>query len=221
MSKYKGIIFDLDGTLLDTLSDLANSVNEALESYSYPTHAKDAYRLKIGRGFRNLIEQSMPENTDPAIIDAGLQRFLAAYSENYNKETKPYEGIVSLLTALQQKGIALAVNSNKRDDYTHNLLRQLLPELDFIAVYGERHDVAKKPDPQAALKIAGLMKLEPQEIVYIGDSKTDMVTAHNAGMDSIGVLWGFRDEAELKQYHATYLVKRPQEIYDIIFPESE
>ena len=95
MSRYKGIIFDLDGTLLDTLSDLANSVNEVLASYGYPIHAKEEYRVKIGKGFRNLIEQSMPEDTEPAIIEEGLGKFIKAYHENYKKETKPYGGIVS------------------------------------------------------------------------------------------------------------------------------
>lgn len=216
MDRYKGVIFDLDGTLLDTLSDLANSVNEVLAGYGYPTHTKDAYRLKIGRGFRNLIEQSMPENTDSATIDAGLQRFLEAYHKNYNKETKPYEGIVPLLKALNRTGILLAVNSNKRDDYTTNLIKLLLPDIDFVAVFGERDGIAKKPDPHAALEIAKQMKLEPKDILYVGDSKTDMITATNAGMSSIGVLWGFRDERELEDHKATYIVKRPQGIYNIV-----
>jgi phosphoglycolate phosphatase len=215
MNKYKGIIFDLDGTLLDTLSDLANSVNEVLAVYGYPTHTKEAYRLKIGRGFRNLIEQSMPENTDTAIIEAGLQRFLEAYDRNYCKETKPYEGIVLVLRALRRNGILLAVNSNKRDDYTRQLIKLLLPDIEFVAIYGEREGVAKKPDPQAAWEIAKQMALDTKDILYVGDSKTDMVTATNAGMNSIGVLWGFRDEKELDEHKATYIVKRPQGIYNI------
>ncbi|MCC5467248.1 HAD family hydrolase [Pelosinus baikalensis] len=217
MSRYKGIIFDLDGTLLDTLSDIANSVNEVLASYGYPTHTKEEYRTKIGKGFRNLIEQSMPEDTEPAIIEEGLGKFIKAYHENYKKETKPYGGIVSLLKALNNKGIPIAVNSNKRNDYTNNLLRYLFPDIVFSAIYGERSGFAKKPDPQAALEIAKQMQLDPKEVLYIGDSKTDMITAQNAGMDSIGVLWGFRDEAELRHHNATYVVKRPQGIYNIIF----
>jgi len=220
MSRYKGIIFDLDGTLLDTLSDLANSVNEVLTSYGYPTHSKEEFRVKIGKGFRNLIEQSMPEDTEPAIIEEGLGKFIKAYHENYKKETKPYGGIVSLLKALNNKGMPIAVNSNKRNDYTNNLLRYLFPDIVFSAIYGERPGFAKKPDPQAALEIAKQMQLDPKEVLYIGDSKADMITAQNAGMDSIGVLWGFRDETELRNHNATYVVKRPQGIYNIAFLES-
>ncbi len=220
MSRYKGIIFDLDGTLLDTLSDIANSVNEVLVNYGYPTHSKEEYQIKIGKGFCSLIEQSMPDNTESAILKEGLEKFINAYHKNYKKETKPYGGIVSLLKALNNKGMPIAVNSNKRNDYTNNLLQYLLPGIAFSAIYGERPGCVKKPDPQAALEIAEQMQLDPKEVVFIGDSKTDMITARNAGMDSIGVLWGFRDEAELRQYNATYVVKRPHSIYNIVFLES-
>ncbi|SFL47803.1 HAD family hydrolase [Pelosinus propionicus] len=220
MNRYKGVIFDLDGTLLDTLSDISNSVNEVLASYGYPIHAKEEYRAIIDKDFHDLIEQSMPEDIELAYIEEGVEKFIKAYHKNYKKETKPYGGIVSLLKAFNHEGMPIAVNSNKRNDYTNKLLRYLFPDVVFSAIYGERAGFAKKPDPLAALEIAKQMQLDSKEVLYVGDSKTDMLTAKNAGMDSIGVLWGFRDEVELSDHNVTYVVKQPQDIYNIVFLES-
>lgn len=216
MSNYKGIIFDLDGTLLDTLSDLSNSVNQVLENYEYPTHAKEVYKKKIGKGFKDLISKSMPESANEQQKEAGLAEFLKIYDRDYMKETKPYDGIVDMLHTLQDNQIKIAVNSNKRSDYTNALVKKNFSDIVFVECFGERQDVPKKPDPTSAMELRNLMNLKSNEILYIGDSKTDIQTASNANMDSIGVLWGFRDEEELQSHGATYIAKTPADIIKIV-----
>lgn len=216
MSKYKGIIFDLDGTLLDTLTDLSNSVNQVLKVNDFPTHSKDDYRQLIGKGFKDLITRSMPDNINEECIEKGLTKFLEIYDQDYMKETKPYDGIMELLIDLQSLDIKLAVNSNKRNDYTNELIKKNFPEIHFIECFGERKDVPKKPDPTSAFELRNLMDLKSEEILYIGDSKTDIQTAKNANMDSIGVLWGFRDLKELQANGATYIAKKPEDILKIV-----
>lgn len=215
MYKYQGIIFDLDGTLLDTIEDISDSVNEVLDNYGFPNHGYDDYKLKIGNGFKNLLEKSLPEDTDIDINEA-LTLFIEAYSRRYQNKTKPYNGIIDLLDKLNQIGIKLGINSNKRNDYTNQLANKFFKDIPFIQILGERKGVPKKPNPASALEIASLMGLDPKEILYIGDSKTDLLTAKNADMHSVGVLWGFRSYDELAMYNATYIVNSPQEIVDII-----
>ncbi len=214
---YRGIIFDLDGTLINTLDDLADSVNEALLESGYPTWPVDDYRLKVGRGFRNLMENSIPadKREDGAVIDAVLKRFVAAYDRRYMNKSCPYKGMEALLAALEAEYIQVAVNSNKRTDYTEKLIAKLFPRTPFVAVFGERQGVPKKPDPAGALEIADMMKLEPEEILYIGDSGTDMQTGKNAGMDTVGVAWGFRGSGELSANGAVYIVETAEEILSV------
>lgn len=218
MKKYKGIIFDLDGTLINTLEDLADSVNEALEQMGYPTWPVEAYRLKVGRGFRNLMENSVPEvvREDDRVIGQMLDYFVAAYDRRYLDKSHPYEGIDRLLDELSAKGIFLAVNSNKRTDYTEKLIDKLFHRIPFVGVFGERAGVPKKPDPAGALELCGRMGLLPEQVLYIGDSGTDMKTGKNAGMDTIGVGWGFRGFGELRENGAVYLAETVQDILDIV-----
>lgn len=216
MNKYKGIIFDLDGTLLDTLTDLSNSVNQVLKANDFPTHSKDDYRQLIGKGFKDLITRSMPDNINEECVEKGLTQFLEIYDQDYMKETKPYDGIMELLINLQNLGIKLAVNSNKRNDYTNELIKNNFSNIHFIECFGERKEVPKKPDPTSAFELRNLMDLKSEEILYIGDSKTDIQTAKNANMDSIGVLWGFRGLKELQANGATYIAKTPADILMIV-----
>ena len=214
---YQGVVFDLDGTLLNTLYDLSDSVNQALETYGYSGHSSEEYKKMIGGGFYNLIERSLPkEARSGEIIEKVLEEFLSVYDRNYINRTAPYDGIEELVRQLAEKGIRLGVNSNKRTDYTQALVRKFFPETAFVAVIGNCREYPKKPDPAAALEIASRMGLAPAEIVYIGDSKTDMLTGENAGMDTIGVTWGFRDEEELRKYNATKVVRNPGEILEYI-----
>ncbi|MCI9487187.1 MAG: HAD family hydrolase [Lachnospiraceae bacterium] len=216
--EYKGIIFDLDGTLIDTLEDLADSVNEALEQMGYPVWPVEAYRFKVGRGFRNLMENSVPETVreDGGVIDRMLGFFVEAYDRRYMNKSHPYEGVDELLDGLVGKGIFLAVNSNKRTDYTEKLIDKLFGRIPFVGVFGERAGVPKKPDPAGALELCGRMGLEPGEVLYVGDSGTDMKTGRNAGMDTVGVGWGFRGFPELEENGAVYLAETVQDILSLV-----
>ena len=195
MKTYKGIIFDLDGTLLDTIEDLRDSVNDVMKIYGWKEHDTKACKQMVGNGFRKLIKRALPEDKqkNELFIDEAVNQFSKAYQKRYLNKTIPYEGILKLLESLEEKGIK-------------------------IAVYGERESerIPKKPDPSAALEIADLMKLPKEEILYIGDSKTDMQTGQNAGMDTIGVSWGFRGRKELEENHASYVVDHPEDILKFI-----
>jgi len=213
MKVYKGIIFDLDGTLLNTIEDLSDSVNYALSSFGFPEHSYEAYKKKIGKGFRNLIESSLPEGGfDDTMLVNILTVFLKIYDKKYMEKTRPYDGITGMLDAVTGMGIKTGVNSNKRMDYTNALIQKFFADIPFVEIFGEREGVPRKPDPSSALQIAGLMGLAPEEVLYIGDSKTDIQTGQNAGMDTVGVLWGFRDYEELVSHEATYIIETPEEI---------
>lgn len=220
MRKYKGIIFDLDGTLLDTIEDLTDSVNDVMDIYHFPKHDVNACKMMVGNGFRRLIGRALPEDKqkDEAFIDEALTKFAQAYHKRYLNKTMPYDGIIQMIKVLEQKGVLVAVNSNKRGDYTTALVNKFFAQNSMIAVYGERESegIPKKPDPTAALQIAERMHLPVSEVLYIGDSKTDMQTGQNAGMDTIGVAWGFRGPEELKENHATYIVEQPQDILNYV-----
>ena len=224
--KTDGIIFDLDGTILDTITDLSNSVNEALKTYGFPGHTEAEYKLIIGNGFENLIRTSLPaaetfsaEKSYEETVKAVLNTFVGIYREHYMDFTAPYEGIHEMLRNLRDRGILLGVNSNKREDYTAALIRKHFPDIPFAMVIGQRADLPKKPDPAAAFLIAdrmaeqlGKASREMLTIAYIGDSKVDMKTARNAGMISCGVTWGFRGEQELFENGAEHIFRRPEEI---------
>lgn len=217
MLKYKGAIFDLDGTLLNTIMDLSDSVNAVLNELHYPLHSYEEYKKRIGHGFRNLIEVSLPaEAVNDELVEKGLQLFLKAYDERYREKTVPYNGICELMADLNQSGVVMAVNSNKRNDYTQTLINDFFPGIPFVAVFGERTGVPKKPDPSTALEIAAKMGVLAEEIVYIGDSSTDIQTGKNAGMDTIGVSWGFRGRTEMEQSGSSFVVDNPIQILNII-----
>jgi len=216
MKKYRGVIFDLDGTLLDTIDDISDSMNDVLKQYSHPTFTSEEYKLKIGGGFKNLALNSFPKGTLEKIINESIELFANMYDKRYMNKSKPYEGIDELLDILVDKDIKLGVNSNKRNDYTNNLVNNFFQKIPFVAVYGECKDIPTKPDPTLVLKITKAMDLKPEEILYVGDTNTDMMTAGNAGIDSVGVLWGFRSYEELNKYGAKYIISNPKELLDII-----
>lgn len=216
MNKYKGIIFDLDGTLLNTIEDISDSMNEVLQAFNLNTYSYEEYKHKIGGGFRNLILNSFPEGTDENTISRALEMLLKIYSEKYINKTQPYDGINKLLNLLVERDMKLGVNSNKKDEYTKNLIYKFFDSIPFIDVYGQRENVQIKPDPTTALEIAENMNLKPEEILFIGDSNTDILTAKNAHMDSVGVLWGFRSREELSKHGAKYIVSDWKEILDIV-----
>lgn len=214
---FRAVLFDLDGTLLDTLQDLADAVNRVMAKRGHPTHTVEAIRWFIGEGARSLVERALPETARTETeIEAALADYRADYSQNWNVATKPYAGIVPLLLELQARGLALGVLSNKPHAMTARCVAGYLREFPFKAILGQRDEVAKKPDPEGAHEAANLMGCTPGEILYVGDTAVDMQTARAAGMIALGATWGFRPESELRDNGADAIVHRPLAILDFL-----
>ncbi|MFA7090599.1 MAG: HAD family hydrolase [Arcobacteraceae bacterium] len=212
----KGIIFDLDGTLIDSLEDIAQSMNDVLKEFDLPTHELSAYNQFVGDGALYLIQRAVPKNSSQEYIEAILTRYKEVYDKAIYHSTKPYDGIYELLKQLQNAHYKMGILSNKPHEFTLKYAQTLFKAFNFSQVHGQKEEVPKKPHPQGALNIAKAFNLTSNEIVYIGDTPTDIHTAHNAKMKSIGVLWGFRTKEELQEAGATFLAKHPHDIWDIL-----
>lgn len=214
---YKGIIFDLDGTLADTLTDIADSMNRVLQERGYPLHPVEDYKYLIGRGLENLVTTSLPGKFRlPSIVTACLASLIGDYRDNCLVRTHLYPGIESLLSRLQEMGIKLAVFSNKADDLTQIIVKSLMPGIRFAKIVGARPDYPKKPDPSGARLISDFLEINPEQMIYLGDSDVDMLTARGAGMLAVGVLWGFRTKEELLTHGADYLLNDPSELMALL-----
>lgn len=214
---YKAVIFDLDGTLLDTLEDLADSMNAVLERNSYPTYPVDAYKYLVGNGMRTLVRRAFPDDMqEDENIDRGVSAMRDEYSRRWKNKTKPYNGIAEMLNNLVNRGLKIAVLSNKSDDFTKLIIKNLLPEWKFDLVFGERPGIPIKPNPAGALEIARTLEISPAEFLYLGDTGVDMKTAVSAGMYAVGVLWGFREAEELTECGAKLLISHPSSILDLL-----
>jgi phosphoglycolate phosphatase len=219
MMVYKAVLFDLDGTLLDTIEDIAYAANRVLAWRGLPVHPKDAYRAAVGNGARHLMERVLPEiNRDPGTIEECFAAFLKEYGEHWNVRTKPYPGVPEMLDALQARGLKMAVLSNKPADFTRNCVYEILSKWKFDPVIGAENGIPSKPDPAGALAIAERLGIPPEGFVYLGDSGVDMKTANAAGMFAVGALWGFRSREELQQEGAKILLERPQDIISLFQP---
>lgn len=215
--KYQAVIFDLDGTLLDTLEDLADSMNAVLEEMQFPTHKPDSYRYFVGEGMRTLAKRVLPVGCqDEARIDLVVQRMSSEYDKRWKVKSRPYPGIEEVLGSLTEFGLSIAVLSNKPDAFTQVMVPALLPGWQFSQVVGARAGVPVKPDPQAALEIAAKLGLSPERILYVGDTATDMLTANAAGMVAVGVAWGFRPVEELLEHGAKSIIGYPGELMDLV-----
>ena len=215
--KFKAVIFDLDGTLIDTLDDLADSMNNVLRNAGFPIHEKDKYKYFVGDGMKNLVKRALPiGNYEDSVIEAYLSQMKFEYSKNWKVKSKPYPGIPELLDSLEQTKIPKAVLSNKAHEFTVQVINELLPKWHFDFVFGERLGITRKPDPRGALEIARSLGIKPCDILYVGDTSTDMKTALNAGMYAVGVLWGFREKPELLEYGAAVTIAHPSELIDLI-----
>ena len=214
---YRGLISDLDGTLLDTLQDLADSVNAALGRLGLPGHELEAYKYFVGDGRRMMALRALPEDRRD---EATLERLSVLITEEYffgwTSKTRPYEGIPELLDALTSRGIRMAVLSNKPHEYTYPMVGELLSRWSFEVVAGESPEFPKKPDPTGARRILSVMNIKPEECLYIGDSGVDMQTATRAGLFPVGVLWGFRTAEELLENGAKLLVEKPADILALL-----
>lgn len=212
---YKLVFFDLDGTLLDTLEDLADSVNEMLETKGYKRRSLDEIRQFVGNGMKKLIERSVPEKISEKSMEECYEIFRNNYRKNMRNKTKPYDGIVKCLEEIKLMGIKTVVVSNKNDEPVKALCKDFFGDL-FADVRGVGNGILPKPDPLTITSVIDESGYDKKECILIGDSETDVLTAKNAGIESVGVLWGFRDKEVLMNYGADYIVETPSEIMKIL-----
>ena len=209
----RAVLFDLDGTLLDSLDDLAGSMNFVLSELGFPQHPSSVYRGFVGDGVTMLARRALPaEAGSDAIVAAAVARLREVYSRRSMAKTRPYPGIPALLDALEARRLRKGVLSNKPHDLTLALVAGLLGRWSFDPVFGERPGIARKPDPAAALEAARIFGARPHEVLYVGDTPTDLATAKAAGMLPVGAAWGFRPEAELRAAGASAIAATPRDV---------
>ena len=210
----KAVIFDLDGTLLNTLDDLADSTNYALSRFGYPTRTIEEVRQFVGNGVAKLIERAIPEGKNNPNFEKCLAIFKENYAQNMYNETAPYNGIIEMLSNLKSKGIKIAVVSNKFDLAVKELCKKYFEGfIDFAAGENEAQGIKKKPAPDTVISVLNEFNFASEDAVYVGDSDVDIMTAKNSKMPCISVTWGFRDEKFLLENGATILINAPSEIY--------
>lgn len=215
----KLVIFDLDGTLLNTIADLALSTNYALNKLGYPTHEVEAYNFMVGNGINKLFERALPEGekTEENVLRV-RKEFVPFYDMHNADESRLYPGIPELLSHLQDAGIQVAVASNKYQAATQKLIAHYFPTIKFTAVFGQRDGVNVKPDPTIVFDILKIANIKKNDVLYVGDSGVDMQTAANAGVTACGVTWGFRPRAELEEFNPAYIVDSAKEIECLLNP---
>lgn len=213
----KLVIFDLDGTLLDTIADLAMATNHALQQLGYPTRPVDEIRTFVGNGINKLLERSLPDSEKSEANTLRLRAHFLPYYDAHNADlSTPYPGIPSLLQALQQKGLMIAVASNKYQTATVKLIHHYFHDISFVEILGQREGVPVKPDPSIVSDIIQKAEVSKEEVLYVGDSNVDMQTAHNAGVDAIGVAWGFRPRAELEALQPLAVIDKAEKLLDYL-----
>jgi phosphoglycolate phosphatase len=212
-----GVIFDLDGTLADTIGDISEAANYALKTVCCKEHTEDEYKYFVGDGIKELIERALPEEmrSDMEKKAACLEAFKDYYQKNYCVHTKPYDGIYETIEALRQSGISLFIVTNKNEEAVKLIVAKLFNGY-FETVIGNSDRVKQKPDPESVLGIMKARNFTPDEVLFIGDSYTDIRTAKNAGIKSVGVLWGFRTKAELENEGASFIIEKPTDLLGIV-----
>ncbi|MDF1552385.1 MAG: HAD family hydrolase [Deferrisomatales bacterium] len=209
----RAVLFDFDGTLVNSVGDIADAMNAVLKAHGFPVHPLEAYRFFVGEGLETLVRRALPEDRRAtATLEAVLPAMRAEYADRATRHTRPYDGIPELLDALTDRGIPLAICSNKPQEPLEAMVTALLDRWCFLAVVGARPDLPRKPDPTGALGIATALTIPPADWLYLGDTDTDMATASAAGMRAVGVLWGLRDAEELHQAGAARLVVHPRDV---------
>ena len=209
----KLVIFDLDGTLLNTIADLANSTNYALKVLGYPIHEPDKYNFMVGNGINKLFERALPdgEKTEENVLRV-RQEFVPYYDQHNADKSRPYPGVTELLETLQTAGMQLAVASNKYQAATEKLIAHYFPNIKFTAVFGQREGIPVKPDPIIVKEILQIAKVQEEETLYVGDSGVDLQTGMNAGVTSWGVSWGFRPRPDFESFDPDHIVDNAEEI---------
>ncbi len=215
----KGVIFDLDGTLINSLDDIASSMNEALKANGFHTHSIKSYKHFIGTGVLNLVKNALPpeKSDDERAVNDVRESYRMLYEKNYLEKTKPYEEIVELIENLKEKGFKIAVLSNKPHHFTVELAEHFFDGFDFVL--GQQDHIPKKPSPEGVNIILNQCNLNKEDCIYLGDSGVDMQTARAAGMTAVGVLWGFREKEELLENGADYLISKPTELLNLLIQE--
>ena len=213
----KLVIFDLDGTLLDTIADLAGATNYALTQLGYPTYDTDTIRTFVGNGINKLLERALPANEQTEENVMRMRAHFVPYYDAHNADlSSPYPGIEVLLQRLQDNGIEIAVASNKYQEATTKLVKHYFPTIQFAEVLGQRENVPVKPHPTIVFDILNKTGIDKKEVLYVGDSGVDMHTAQNAEVDAIGVTWGFRSRTELETFHPLGIIDKAEELMDYI-----
>ena len=215
MTVITTVVFDLDGTLLDTLGDLADGVNFALTQYGYPERTVGEVRQFVGNGVRNLIELSIPGGLKNPDFESCLHVFKEHYSHNMQNKTRPYDGVLILLETLRKEGFKIAIVSNKFDKAVKELSKEYFGDHIDVSI-GESARIHKKPAPDCVYEALHELNTDAQTAIYVGDSEVDVRTAHNAGLPCVGVTWGFRDKDILVKEGAEYIISHPLELLDIL-----
>ncbi|HZJ78917.1 MAG TPA: HAD family hydrolase [Clostridia bacterium] len=214
--KYNTVIFDMDGTILDTLEDLHGSVNYALKRMGFPERSLAEIRSFLGDGIVMTVKRSVPKDSDEEMIKKCVELFRAHYANNMNNKTKPYEGILDLITRLRQKGIKTAVVSNKSEYAVVELCEKMFFGL-FDVIVGQTEDRKPKPEPDGVIYAIERLGVGKDEVIFVGDSDVDVLTAQNAGLSCVGVTWGFRDREVLERMKADFIIDAPFELLEIAF----
>ncbi len=211
------VIFDLDGTLLNTIDDLAEATNHALRTLGFPAHGLWVYPNMVGNGVTKLIERALPDDArNEKTIREALAEFKNYYAEHCCDATKPYPGIPELLTDLSAREVNLAVTSNKYQEAVTKIISHYFPEANFKAILGNEDGIPRKPDPSIVFKALSICPTPKSEVLYVGDSGVDMETARRACVESVGVSWGFRTIHELKEAYADHIVSTPAQILELV-----
>jgi len=218
--KEKTVIFDLDGTLIDSIKDIALATNIVLEELGFKKHPLDDYENFVGDGALMLLTNALPTDVNKSIIDKALVLFKKYYGDRIHKNTKPYEGIYEMLDELTKHNTTLAVLSNKPHEFTVEFIEHFFSRYPFCEVHGQKDNVPKKPDPKGAINISQALNIPENKIFFIGDTATDMKTAKNAGMTAIGVSWGYRKVDELIASGADYIAKTPEHLTQILLENN-
>jgi len=218
--KKKVVIFDLDGTLIDSIKDIAIATNKVLEKLEYEKHPLDAYANFVGDGALMLLKNALPNEVSQKTLEKAVDLFKEIYGDKIHKYTKPYEGIYKMLDSISNKGLSLAVLSNKPHIFTVEFIDYFFKDYPFVQIHGQKENVTKKPSPQGILNIANALHLQMNDIVFIGDTPTDIKTAKNANVTSIAVSWGYRSVEELKNSKPDYIADDTQHLTTLLLENN-